>query len=146
MASSAGLIGLWPPWSLPSECTDSRPPSLGSGVRSPAASSEWLPACLALASATVPGLCSRTAKRGFGPLSFGNEGDRLRRELAPVSAGASPDEVTALEATSVASCSAEALPRGLELLVCCFVAADLACAFAPHDAPTWGMLRSTWRP
>ncbi|KAG3095238.1 hypothetical protein PI125_g16315 [Phytophthora idaei] len=136
MASSAGLIGLWPPWSLPSECTDSRPPSLGSGVRSPAASSEWLPSCLALASATVPGLCSRTAKRGFGPSSFGNEGDRLRREFAPVSAGASPDEVTALEATSVASCSAEPLPRGLKLLVCCLVAADLACAFAPRDAPT----------
>ncbi|KAG3086450.1 hypothetical protein PI125_g18940 [Phytophthora idaei] len=95
-SSSAGLIGLWPPWSLSSECTDSRPPSLGSGVRSPAASSEWLPSCLALASATVPGLCSRSAKRGFGPSSFGDEGDRLRRELAPVSTGASPDEVTAL--------------------------------------------------
>ncbi|KAG2879210.1 hypothetical protein PC117_g26803 [Phytophthora cactorum] len=40
------------------------------------------------------------AKRGFGPSSFDNEGDRLRRDLAPVSAGASPDEVTALEATS----------------------------------------------
>ncbi|KAG4236670.1 hypothetical protein PC116_g15258 [Phytophthora cactorum] len=110
MASSAGLIGLWPPWSLPSECTDSRPPSQGSGVRSPAASSEWLPSCSALASATVPGLCSRTAKRGFGPSSVGREGDRLRHELAPVSAGASSDEVTVLEATSVASCSAEPLP------------------------------------
>ncbi|KAG2791003.1 hypothetical protein PC116_g420 [Phytophthora cactorum] len=53
----------------------------------------------------------------FAPSSFSNEGDRLRRELAPVSAGASPDEVTALEATSVASCSVEPLPRGLELLV-----------------------------
>ncbi|KAG2779989.1 hypothetical protein PC116_g6356 [Phytophthora cactorum] len=75
MASSAGLIGLRPPWSLPSDYTDSRPPSLGSGVLSPAVSSEWLPSCSALASATLPGLCSRTAKRGFEPSSFGNEGD-----------------------------------------------------------------------
>ncbi|KAG3158508.1 hypothetical protein PC128_g21500 [Phytophthora cactorum] len=85
------------------------------------------------------------SRRSAGP-GHRPEGDRLRRELAPVSAGASPDEVTALEATSVASCSAEPLPRGLELLVCCLVASDLACAFAPRDAPTWGMLRSMWRP